>query len=424
LVEANSETLNNSSVPGPSVTAGLWEISGTATVDSTVPAGYNALVVEAPGADTISGDGAANFLAVFGNNSSVNFNTDGGSGTVYASGNDTLGVSGSAWSIVGGTVGGVAINVDSASTFVTLQGSSTAAGGFSNVVGSYSQNLNVLAAGSNDFIITGTQPTVSTDTVSVTGFTTILNEGANDTVYASGSGSFVGAFGSSGGKFFFINDSSAASSIIGGVDPTTGLISSPGSVTVEGGTGGGVFDGGTNGSNSLVGGSGMVTLFAAGTNNYLFANGSGSGYNLLNAASGSGDTLVGGSSSSNNVFFAGTGTESIVSFGTGAQTYFVGTLGSETIQASTVTGASNSFIFDQAASQGGGTDVIKDFVPGVSQGVINLNDGISGVTINDIVSLSGAASGTQIGLSDGTTIKLLGVNVSDFSQSLVGGTKF
>jgi folate-binding Fe-S cluster repair protein YgfZ len=63
-------------------------------------------------------------------------------------------------------------------------------------------------------------------------------------------------------------------------------------------------------------------------------------------------------------------------------------------------------------------------VPGSDYGVINNNDSITGVTISDITSLSGADTGTQIDLSNGTTIKIIGVDSTSFSQSLVGGTHF
>jgi len=423
-VTGGTEGLNNTSVVGGNATIpSILELTSTDSVSSSisVPGNYNALIDTETSDDTIAGNGSSNFLAVFSSNSSVNFATNGGEGSIFASGNADLGVSGSAWSIIGGSGGNLSINTDSASTYVTLSGAG-------NAVGSYSQVLNVLAGGSNDFIQTGTQNTPSSDVVSVTGFADIRNLGAADTVYATGAGSFIGSFGAQGGSIYFINEGTAASSIIGGINLSTGLLTSPGSVTVQAGAGGGVYDGGTNGNNSLIGGSGLVTLFSAGTDNYLYANGSssGAGYNLLNAASGSNDTLVAGTGSTNNIFFAGTGTESISSFGKGVQTYFVGTLGSETISGSSVSGATNDFVFNQAASAGGGTDLIKNWgASGTADyAVINNGDNITGVTIQDIVSLSGANSGTQIDLTDGTTIKIIGVNVDSFSQSLVGGTHF
>jgi hypothetical protein len=244
-------------------------------------------------------------------------------------------------------------------------------------------------------------------------------------VVATGSGAFIGYFvGSAGGNMDFVNSSSKASSIIAGLNPVTGAISSQGSVTVSAGAGGGVYDGGISGNNSLVGGSGAVTLFSAGVNNYLFTNGAptGSAYNLLNAFSGGNDTLIAGSGSTNNVFFGGVGTESILSSGSGVQDYFVGTLGSETISGSTVSGATNTFIFNQSSAQGGGTDVLLNFKPG--EGFINPSNGVTGVSIVSFESLNGIHSGTEIDLSNGTTLKLFGISASSFSASIIGGTKF
>jgi hypothetical protein len=285
------------------------------------------------------------------------------------------------------------------------------------------QNASIDSAGSSDILLTS--GSTSDAQITVTGIATIQSAGASDTVVASVGGAFIGYFvGSAGGNMDFINSSSAASSIIASLNPVSGAISSQGSVTVSAGAGGGVYDGGISGNNSLVGGSGVVTLFSAGVNNYLFTNGAptGSAYNLLNAFSGGNDTLVAGSGSTNNVFFGGVGTESILSSGKGVQDYFVGTLGSETISGSTVSGATNTFIFQQSAVQGGGTDVLLHFKPG--EGFINPSNGVTGVSIVSFESLNGVNSGTEIDLSNGTTIKLFGVSASAFNASITGGTKF
>ena len=389
---------------------------GAANISLVMPAGYNTLVVQAPGSETIIGNSGTGFLGVFDANSTVNFNFAGGSGSVYAPGHDTAILSGASDFFIGGATGGNTVNASGTNAVVTLAGAA-------NQIQTTAQNTTIQSGGSSDVLITSGSSAGAR--ITVTGNATIDNAGSADTVAATGSGFFIGFFqGSAGGTLDFVNSSSGASSIIAGLNPSSGAISSQGSVTVSGGAGGGVYDGGISGNNSLVGGSGAVTLFSAGVNNYLFANGAPSGatYNLLNAYSGGNDTLVAGSGSTNNVFFGGVGTESILSSGSGAQDYFVGTTGSETISASTVTGASNTFIFNQSSLQGGGTDVLQNFKAG--EGFINPNNGVSGVSIVSFESLSGIHSGTQIDLSNGTTVKLFGLASSTFSTSIVGGTKF
>ena len=430
---ANFENLNVAGQSGAEAatvgafTSGILDITntssvgatmpGSASISLTVPGGYNTLVVEAPGSETITGNGAAGMLAVFGANSSVNFNPEGGSGTIFAGGaGDFINAGGGNWSIVGGATGSETIIASGTNAAVTTTGAG-------DQVQTTAQNTSITSAGSSDILIIS--GSTSDANVTVTGNATIQSAGSSDTVVATGSGAFIGYFvGSAGGTMDFINSSSKASSIIAGLNPATGAISSQGSVTVTAGAGGGVYDGGISGNNSLVGGSGVVTLFSAGVNNYLYTNGAptGSAYNLLNAFSGGNDTLVAGTGSTNNVFFGGVGTESIVSNGKGVQDFFVGTLGSETISASTVSGASNMFIFNQSSVQGGGTDVLLHFKPG--EGFINPSNGVSGVSVVSFENLNGINSGTEIDLSNGTTLKLFGISASSFNASIVGGTKF
>jgi hypothetical protein len=391
--------------------------AGSAAISLTVPGGYNTLVVQAPGSETITGNGATGILAVFGANSSVNFNPNGGSGTIFAGGaGDVINAAGANWSIVGATAGSTTVNPSGTNAAVTTTGAG-------DRVQTSAQNTSIASGGSSDILIV-TGSTSDAD-ITVTGNATIQSVGSSDTVVATGSGSFIGYFiGSAGGNMDFINSSSKASSIIASLNPTSGAISSQGSVTISGGAGGGVYDGGISGNNSLVGGSGVVTLFSAGVNNYLFTNGAptGSAYNLLNAFSGGNDTLIAGPGSTNNVFFGGVGTESIISSGTGVQDYFVGTLGSETISGSTVSGATNTFIFQQSSAQGGGTDVLLHFKSG--EGFINPSNGVTGVSVLSFEPLNGLNSGTEIDLSNGTTVKLIGISASSFSASIIGGTKF
>jgi hypothetical protein len=440
-VTAGGATLINSSVGGAFSTSGpgvllLSNVDSTGATVGGAPASFTAtlggdindLIVEEPSDVTVTGNNTTNFLAVFSSNSSVTF-TDGGAGTIAASGNDVLNLSGVSWSVFGGSLGNNNINTNTTDASITLTGAGLATGMNttpSNQVGSYSPNLSVLSEGTRDFILTAAPAQVGADdAVTVTGSANILDSGATDTITASGSGSVSAHFGGQGGSILFINNSSVASQIIASIDtvagsPSFGLITTPGSVTAFGGAGGGVYDGGTNGDNSLVGGAGAVTLFAAGLNNILSANGGTN--NILNTASGSNDTLYAGGNTQDNQFFIGNGTETVKSAGHGKQVFFAGIQGSETIVGSTNKAASNEFIFNQSSAQGGGTYTLVNFKPG--SGFINLTSGIGGVSIKSFESLSGAASGTEIDLSNGSTIKLIGVSASSFNTSIVGGKDF
>ena len=90
---------------GTSSTIGVYEITNTDSTGATtggsssgtfvVPATFNTLVVEAPGAYTVDGNGTTNFLAVFSGQSSVDFNAlNSGTGTVVAASNDFIQVGG------------------------------------------------------------------------------------------------------------------------------------------------------------------------------------------------------------------------------------------------------------------------------------------------------------------------------------------
>jgi len=162
-------------------------------------------------------------------------------------------------------------------------------------------------------------------------------------------------------------------------------------------------------------------LVAAGTNNILSVTGSFGSYatqNVLEAGDG-GATLVASSTTDYNQFYGGSGTDSIVSFGSGKQTYYVGSTGSEQFTGSTVSGANNEYIFNQSSS-GNGADVITDFRVGQDHIDINANGSLSGVTIDAVKQLD--AGTTIIQLSNKTTIQLYGVSASSISSSVIGGT--
>ncbi len=421
-VTASAEFLNNSSIAGISESNGLWEITntdstgattaGSTSIDSTVPSGYNTLIVQAPGADTITGNGAQNFLAIFGSNSSVNFTSDGGSGSIVASSGDFINVSGTfadtGWGVLGSDAGNDTINTTAGNTGISTSGAG-------NVIGLAGLSSTVLAGGSNDLIAGYGGANI----ISVTGGADVEISGGADTVYAGVGMTSVDVFfiNSGGGSLDFINNSTVSASVTGGADGSSG------SVTVFGGAAGGYYQGGTFGNNSLVGGSaGSTTLIGAGINNFLSVIG---GTGDLFAGDGTA-TLVGGAGSTNDQFAGGLGTDSIVSFGSGTNSFFVGNTGSETLTGSTVTGASNDYYFIQSsgsAGGGGGTDVITNFNVGKDNIFINPFNHDTSANISTITGATiGGAASSEVQLSDNTIIKLVGVTFTQSQiTSLVGG---
>jgi hypothetical protein len=429
------------SVQNGAVTTGLLELTntdstgatlpGTSNVSVHVPVGYNFLVVQAPGTETVTGNASDNFLGVFGSQAGVTFNSGGGSGTVAAGGpGDYVVVSGSTWSVIGNAAGGA--HVDSSATVGTQVIVTGAGNAVNNAIGADSTpsnivglagNATVLSSGTNDLI----EQFVGNGVISVSNSANVLVNGGNDTVFAvAGSSAVKAFFNANGGSLNFINQSSTSATVSGDVPGASG-----GNLTAFGGAGGGVYLGGSAGSNSLIGGSGSVTLGAAGTNNILSVSGFGGSYatqNILQAGAG-GATMVATSTTGYNEFYGGSGgnspgpagTDSIVSFGSGAQTFYVGSTGAETLTGSTVSGASNDYIFNQDSS-GNGQDVITNFRLGNDHINVNGNGSLTGVSIHGFSALLGGTAGTEIFLSDATTIQLYGVNVNSLSPTLIGGT--
>jgi hypothetical protein len=131
--------------------------------------------------------------------------------------------------------------------------------------------------------------------------------------------------------------------------------------------------------------------------------------------------MIAASTTGYNEFYGDTGTDVIKSSGSGKQTYYVGTSGGETLTGSTVSGATNDYIFNQD-SNGGVNAIITNFKLGRDDIDINPGNSVGGVSIAGFDSLGGSHTGTIIYLSDSTTIQLYGVARSSFSNSLVGGT--
>lgn len=367
----------------------------------TVAANATNLVVEVPGRSVITGNGNTS-LALFGATSNVvytdtNGGTTGAADSIYAAGGrDVI----SAY--------GTPSNPNSSYDIVL-------SGAGSSLTGAGKDTVNVGA---------------SFDTVSANGNSTasIFVYGGATTVNANDSSSVAVQFAQkAGGTLDFINNSSNAATIFSA--NYGGSNGAPNSVTAYGGAGGGYYVGGLAGSNSLVGGSGAVTLQGAGAGDFLQGNSSVS--NFLFAGTGN-ETLVGSSSSGANTFQLGlayTGNTGAIianavvsSAGSGQQAFILGSSSSSTLTGSTVSGASNLYIFVSnaaTAANGQSNYLITDFSSVNSS--IYLNDTVFGSTKNLTIFSEGNSSvpgfsGAIITLSDGSTIKLAGVNASSLTS--------
>jgi hypothetical protein len=425
---ANFENLNVAGQSGAksatvgSFSSGILEITNTSSVGATTSgsasislsenAGYTTLIVQAPGDETITGNGGANALDIFGANSSVNFNTNGGTGSIFAGGADNTVLFGSNWIFNGSPNGGETVAGLANNSSISVAGAG--AGAHSNVVSADATDVSITAAGTTDLVVIYS----GTALVSAAGGGTVLVDGGAVTVSAAAGSSDVSAFfDTNGGELDFINNSTVAASVFGAVSGAVG-----GNATVFGGAGGGYYQGGPGGNNSLVGGSGSVTLIGSGDNNYL----KGAGANNAFFAAGGATTMVAAAGSGSNLFSGGTGSLTVSTSGSAGQTFFVGASGQEIFTGSTVSGAVNSFYFLQD-STGGGSDIIQNFRLGTDHILINPfgNASTQGVTVSQVDSIKSSVShpsgGSLVLLSDNTTITLYGVNANAI-QSDVGGT--
>jgi hypothetical protein len=383
--------------------------AGSANISLSVPTGYNTLIVQAPGSETINGNGAS-LVAVFGAQSTVNFNTGGGNGTIVAGApGDFAVLLGSAWTFDGSpsgdeTVAGLANN-----SLISVSGVGT--GAQSNVISTDATNVSIIAGGTNDLVVVDG----GTGLVSMQGGGNALINGGAVTVSATAGSSHVAAFfDTNGGELDFINNSVVTASVFGAVAGAVG-----GNLTVFGGAGGGYFQGGPGGNNSLVGGTGSVTLIGGGDTNYLKA----AGANNAFFAGGGATTMVAAAGTGSNLFSGGTGSLDVSTSGSAGQSFFVGSAGQEVFTGSTVSGAVNGYFFNQN-NTGSGSDIIMNFRHGIDFVEINGNASGAGVTIAQVLAINATAShpsGSLVLLSDNTSITLYGLNAASI-QSVVGGT--
>ncbi len=423
----------------PASASGLLEITNTDSgagagstpgIQLTVPSGYSSLVVQEPGTESITGNGTDNFVAVFGAQSSVNFTASSGSGSIFAAGSDTVLVGGTAWSIAGGTVGGNVFELLSNSAALGTEGGA-------NTILAAGISDSIVSGGSNDLIIAVGGPGTSV-TASVLGGSTFIGRDGAYTIDAIG-GSVGGAIASGyGGTIDFINNSTVGSVLSGG----------NGALTVFGGAGGGLYIGGALGSNSMVGGTGdAIFIGSSGGNDTLIANGDSAtsfyfggmsnnvGSNLLIAGSqdatgavttGGNQYLASGASAGTTDFYLGAGLDQASAAGSGTQTFHLSALGSATITGSTAA-TSNVFTLKEASTGGGTSDVIANFRVGTDSFSVT-GASITGVTANELFyndTAGNPVTGSDVALSDGTHIKLIGVTLTNSQvSSIPGGSTF
>jgi hypothetical protein len=264
--------------------------------------------------------------------------------------------------------------------------------GVSSVLGATVTDYQMTMSGGNFVTITGNSNAVLAD------------QAGSDTILATGSGSVFG-YNQSGyaGLLDFINTGSAPA-VINDLS---------GSMTMQGGAGGGTVRGGTGGNNSIIGGSGALYAVGGGDSSLVVVNSPQTNY--LFAGIGN-ETLIANPGTGTNLFDCnpGAGGDVMISQGTGTQ-YFFGSAGTSTMTGSTVAGSSN--VFFMGSSIGGASVVVTNF--GQINGTIDTVDNAVIQSVTD-TSYNGAAS-ALVTLNDGTRITLLGVSSASLNYT-TGGT--
>jgi len=406
----NTDTLGT--VTGGSV-SGAYTVNPNATY----------VAVQAPGTETLTGAPGTTF-ALFGANSNVTYSVSNGvhSSIFAAGGTDSIAL------LDDGTV-----PLDDT---VVAQGNDT---------------LDLYGKGSVQATIEGGSSSF------------VQIDDSNATVDALGSTTVGWVDSNSGGSLYFINGSTDPAYIQAGVfgDGTTDSTH----VTAFGGAGGGYFIGGQGGGslpNLLVGGApGSVTVSAGGVITQVSSDGSAGAVTLVGAVNGD---ILDAQGAAQNDFFAGSGNETLIATsttgsnlfqlglaypgvgapasdgvvstqGSGDQSFFLGKSDGATLYGSTVSGAYNFYNFVSGpiaagsdVTAGGGTFSIFNFAPNSFIFLENYNQtgpGTASVSASDIVQDPFNTNIAEIGLSDGTTIKLYGVQASSLgigTETPSGGT--
>lgn len=357
-------------VTTPTVQLHITDISYSAPISANLavtlgagPQNYvavaGAVVQAGSGSDTINAAGGQ--VHVTGNSGTLTFL--GGSGPSTVSGG-----TGSA-TIYGGSGGNYAGGGAGHNVLV----SQIASGGNATLTGGGAGDQIFGSAGGNDVIVAGP------------GSETILGGGGSSTI--TGGTTAASVIFTGGGPSSVLGGMAGGDTIVGGAG-TLNVTAAKGAA-VFGGTGTLNATGSTSGADSVVGGAGALTFNGQGANLLIVA-----GSTTSNVHTGNGASLI----------FGGVGSTT-VSGGAGSMEI---TLGSGGVTASEGTGTS---VYDVVKGAAGGTDVLTGFHPGRDK--INLFG--YQPSEHQVIKASGS---TQINLSDGTKIQLVGV--SDPGSSIVG----
>jgi hypothetical protein len=357
---------------------------GITTGAFTVGSGIDALIVQAPGDFSITGNGTTS-VALFGSASNVSYSVLTGSGSIFAAGGSdsiSIGAAGDTPTYAVYTSGNDTVNLVSGLETVDATGNS-----------------------STTLFLGAAQATVTaTDNATVSVVFQPLTAGSLD----------------------FINNSSGAATIYTGAYtlPGGGQNYATNAVTAYGGTGGGFYVGGYAGNNSLIGGAGSVTLQGANAGDVLSVTG---GDNVLFSGQGA-ETLGATSATGSNLFqlnlkYVGvgtiTGSDMVSTQGSGQQSYLLGA-GDSTITGSTTAGASNIFDLIRDASVGSASYTLTNFAS-MSSATFYITDSSQAAGSSSINSITtgtfGSLEVTTVTLSDQTTIKFDGLASSNLSVS-------
>ena len=383
----NFDAVNNQTyvVPGtgPGYVEQITNIDSTGSSTSTVPGTYTNLSIQGSVTDLLLQ--AAGKMTVAGNSSTTNVVIDAFTSADYSV-------------------------TDAAAGTMYLAGGANSVTLY-NTTGN--TNESIYSAGQDTINLAGQGSAV----VTVAGNATVIDRDVNASVVATGSATtnLYWSSANAGGTLNFVNNSSVAATI----HIANG---SKANVTAFGGAGGGFYVGGAAGHNSLVGGSGVVTLVGAGAGDFLEAQSS-VGTNILAQGLGN-ETLMATSTTGSNVFGAGLQypglgspqvTGVISTDGSGVQQFLLGNLAAgETLYGSNQASASNNYfvVGNTAESIGGGQISIYNFVDAKSTILLtNGNGGASDASISSM-GYNTFQSAWDISLSDGTNILLKGLNLS------------
>jgi Ca2+-binding RTX toxin-like protein len=353
------------------------------------------------GDNTIAGGAGSNLILVQGGNDLVNssgtdlISAPDGNPTINAGTNAPTIFLGSGKARFNGGAGNATIVVGSAAATLTSAGADQlwmqAGGGVVNssradtVIGGAGA-ITVNAGAGNDFVFAGN------------GRLSFNGGGGASTILgaAAGTASIVGGAGS------VIAIAYGATNFRGGTGAAT-VAAFGGSVTVTGGSGGGVFLGGPAGNNRLTSGNGgKATLIGGGDGDILA--GQSSGGDVFQAGAGN-ETILAGGAVAANKFYGGSGAETMV-LGGGGDQVLAGT-GNETIWAGfgadliAFTNGNHPAVTLQAFSAAPSAVQPRDYISLVGFAQDESGRAIAAATITN--------GSENIVLSDGTKIQFLGV---------------